>query len=105
MALNILEKHKTWINEYLLQNLFEQQKIIKCKNPNQHIKIKSIDFKPMSMDNTFMLTFCYFVKLSIELQREHMQCDDSNKFSGELDFDLVIKVIPYYIIISSNLIS
>lgn len=92
MALNASEKHKTWINNYLLQNLFEQQKLIMCKNPNEHIKIRSIDIKPMSMDNTFMLTFCYFVKISIEIKRAHTQCEDRNHLSGEEEFDLVIKV-------------
>lgn len=106
MTLNILEKHKTWINEYLLQHLFDQQKLIMCKNPNQHIKIKSIDIKPMSLDNTFMLTFCYFVKISIEIQakQEHMQCADCDNFSGEKDFDLVIKVLNLYLI-TLNLIA
>lgn len=90
MSLNILKKHKTWINDYLLQNLIDQQKLVMCKN--QHIKIKSLDIKPMSMDNTFMMTFCYFVKISIEIQREHTQCADFSNFSDEKDFDLVIKV-------------
>lgn len=96
MASNILEKHKTWINDTLLSNLFEQQKLFTCRDPDQHIKIKSIEIKPMSMENTFMLTFCYFVKISIEIKREHTHCGDCNNLSGGRDFDLVIKVLLCY---------
>lgn len=97
MALSTLEKQKAWINDYLLQHLIEQQKLIVCKNPNQHIQIKSVDIKPMSMDNTFMLTFCYFVKISIGIKREHTQSEEcKHDFSGEKEFDLVIKVLLSY---------
>lgn len=96
MASNILEKHKAWINEYLLPNLIEQQKLITCRNPDEHIKIKSIEIKPMSMENTFMLTFCYFVKISIEIKREHTHWGDCNDLTGGKEFDLVIKVLLNY---------
>lgn len=96
MALDIFEKHKTWINDYLIPNLCEQQKLIQCKNPNQHTRIKSVDITQMSMENTFMLTFCYFAKVSIEIRREHGQCEDSKNLSDYREFDLVIKVRSFY---------
>lgn len=92
MAPGILKKHETWINGHLLPNLFEHQKLIECKNPNQHIKIESVDMKPMSMENTYMLTFCYFVKISVEIKQEHVQCGDSKNWTDETEFHLVIKV-------------
>lgn len=92
MASDILKQHKSWIIDYLLPKLFEQQKLVVCKHVKQHAKIKTIDVKPMSMDNTFMLTYCYFVKISIEIQPEHVQCKDSEIVSGEKELDFVIKV-------------
>lgn len=93
MAANLLNKHRSWITDYLLPKLIEQQKLITCKNAEQHAKIKSIDVKPMSLDNTFMLTYCYFVKISIDIQQAHFECEDSANGPGEKEWDFVIKVV------------
>lgn len=91
MAEEIRERHNKWIIDSLAPNLIENQKLFSCKNTNEHIKIKSIEIKEMSLAVAFMLTNCYFVKISLLTKAEHSQCADKNE-DGEKTFDIVVKV-------------
>lgn len=83
-------KHKKWIEGYLMSNLIENQKLIHCNKPNEHIEVKSIEIKLMSLDVAFMLTNCYFVKITIQIRSEHVECIE--EFNNEQEFHLVVKV-------------
>lgn len=86
-------KHRTWINEFLVLNLIENQKLIACNNPTEHIVIKSIEIRELSLDVAFMLTICYFVQISIKVAKEHVECENvRNDSNGEKVFDIVVKV-------------
>lgn len=90
MALEWCEKHKTWIEGYLMSDLIQNQKLIHCDKPNEHIEVKSIEIRLMSLDVAFMLTTCYFVKIAIEIKSKHIQC--MKEFNNEQEFHLVVKV-------------
>ena len=86
-------KHRTWIKEFLVSNLIENQKLIACNNPTEHIVIKSIEIRELSLDVAFMLTICYFVKISITVAKEHVECKNcKNDSNDEKVFDIVVKV-------------
>ncbi|XP_031626583.1 uncharacterized protein LOC116342918 [Contarinia nasturtii] len=87
------KKHKTWIKEFLTPNLVENQKLITCKNPKEHIEIEAIEIKEMSLEVAFMLTVCYFVKISIKIRTEHEQCEGEDGYDETL-FDIVVKFAP-----------
>lgn len=87
----IRNKHKSWIKDFLVVNLIEKQKLFKCNNPKEHILVQSIEIKELSLEVAFMLTNCYFVKITVKVTKEHIECknDDSN---NEKIFDIVVKV-------------
>lgn len=91
MAGELRERHKKWIIDTLTPNLIENHKLFNCNNTNNHIKIKSIEIKELSLAVAFMLTNCYFVKISLLTKAEHSQCDDKND-DDEKIFDIVVKV-------------
>lgn len=84
-------KHKTWIKEFLVLNLIENQKLMTCENPKEHIVIQSIEIKELSLDIAFMLTNCYFVKISANTAKEHVKCGNNDINDGNV-FDIVVKV-------------
>lgn len=91
MALESLVKHKVWIKDNLTPNLIENQKLVACKRPNQHVELRSIEIKAISLDVAFMLTSCYFVQISIKIKPEHIECKEG-RFVEENNYHLVVKV-------------
>lgn len=91
MADELRERHKKWIIDTLTPNLIENNKLLSCNYANKHIQIKSIEINELSLAVAFMLTNCYFVKISLLTRAEHSQCDDDNA-DNEKTFDIVVKV-------------
>lgn len=88
-----IKKHKAWIKSHLTRKLIENQKLIACQKPNEHIEVRSIEAKEMSLEVAFMLTACYFVKISIKIVSEHKECRSEDS-ATERDFNLVVKFSP-----------
>lgn len=91
MAQIVHEKNKKWIEEFLTPNLIANHKLVTPKNSNELIEVESIEIKEMSLEVAFMLTTCYFVKITLQIK-------DSNAHSQSIDekeFKLVVKVKIY----------
>lgn len=96
------ERHKTWVKDFLVPHLIENQKLIPFKKENEHVCVKSIDMKLMSLEVAFMLTVCYFVKITVQKKLKHETCDQD--FTDEKEFSLVIKVMKYFAHAEKNLV-
>ncbi|XP_055311024.1 uncharacterized protein LOC129573705 [Sitodiplosis mosellana] len=86
-------KHRTWIKEFLVLNLIGNQKLIACKKLSEHIVIQSVEIRELSLDVAFMVTICYFVKISVKVAKSHVECDNDDS-DDEKIFDIVVKFAP-----------
>lgn len=76
--------HESWIRDGLLPELMEKGKF---SDPNQNFtKIKNCEISRLSSSETFMLTMCYRIKLTLG-----GDCDDNN--SKELRFVLKVNCV------------
>lgn len=88
MTEELRKKHKKWIKGFLTPILIKNPKFIACKNEN--VEIKSIEIKEMSLEVAFMLTICYFVKITLKIKADHSE----NRIQDEeKTFNVVVKVI------------
>lgn len=79
--------HKNWIRNDLVPGLIKNQKLFALKNPFEHVDLKSLEIEQMSHEVAFMLTYCYYIKIILELRT-----GDKNADAKEIDFHLVVKV-------------
>lgn len=81
------EKNRKWIREFLAPNLITEEKLVVRKNPSESIELKSIEIKEMSLEVAYMLTKCYFVKITVQIKN-----DSARSKNDESEFKLVVKV-------------
>lgn len=92
MAQELNKAHKTWITNELTSHLIKNLNVSSCENPIDHIQVKSVEIKPMSLEVAFMLTNCYFVKIVLNTNNSH-KCCKNEQSERENVFDLVVKVM------------
>lgn len=89
------EKHQKWIEGFLVPHLIENNKIINCQNPIEHIALEFVVVSEMQKETAFMMSHCYLVKVSVAISDAHNQCKDSGKNDNKNNrlFHFFVKVI------------
>lgn len=87
----VSEKNRTWIKEYLTPHLINNQKLLVLNDPQKCIELKSIEINEISLEEAFMFSSCYFVKLTIQINDKGLQPKNGESIE-EKEFKLVVKV-------------
>lgn len=82
-------KDEFWIKNDLVATLINDQKLIKCNEPSEYIRLKECCITKLSASEAFMLTNCYKVKITLTNLLNLDGCDSV--------FRIVVKVCMHNI--------